>query len=69
MRNPRACGSLAQHSGVFVFMLFCGLRVTTTRQLETTKCVGRVLPKSEKTTVQPIPKSDATARNETGREF
>ena len=22
MRNPRACGSLAQHSGVFVF-IFC----------------------------------------------
>jgi len=69
MRNPCACGSLAQHSGVFVFMLFCGLRVTTTRQLETTERVGGALSKSEKTTVQPIPKAHATARNETGREF
>ena len=43
--------------------------VTTTRQLQTTKCVGGTLSKTEKTTVQPIPKADATARNETGREF
>src|SRR2546425_5831502 len=69
MRNPRACGSLAQHSGLFVFMLFWGLMVTTTRQLQTTKCLGGTLSKTEKTSVQPIPKADATARNETGREF
>src|SRR4051812_24860729 len=69
MRNPRACGSLAQHSGIFVFMLFCALRMTTTRQLKTTERVGGALSKSKKPTMQPIPKTNATAANETIREF
>jgi len=48
-------------------MLLFGLQVTTTRQFQTTKCVGGALSKSKEMAVQTIPKSDATARHKTGR--
>jgi hypothetical protein len=46
-------------------MFLCGLQVTTTRQFQPTKCVGGALSKSEKMTVQTIPKTDTTARDKT----
>ena len=43
--------------------------VTTTHQFQTTERVGGALSESEKMTVQPIPKPNATARNKTSRKF
>jgi len=50
-------------------MLLFGLQVTTTRQFQTTECVGGALSKSKKMAVQTIPKEDATARDKTGRQL
>jgi hypothetical protein len=38
--TARAFGSLAQHSGVFVLMVLCGLRVMTTRKLQAAEVVS-----------------------------
>jgi len=48
-------------------MILFGLQVTTTRQFQSTKCVGGVLSKSKEMAVQTIPKEDAAARDKTGR--
>jgi len=50
-------------------MLLFELRVTTTRQFQTTKCVGGALSKSKEMAVQTIPKEDATARDKAGRQL
>src|SRR5919106_1332345 len=50
-------------------MLLFGLQVTTTRQLQTAKCVGGALSESKEVAVQTIPKEDATARDKTGRQL
>src|SRR5262245_53857353 len=71
MRNPRACLSLAQHSGDFVFILLCGLFVMPmpTSHLKSAEGVGGAFAESKKTTVQPVPKPDAAAWSEPGRKF
>ena len=69
MRNPCACGSLAQHSGVFVLMFLCGLMVMSTSQFQTANIVGGSTTETKKITVQPIPKQKASARNKTRRKF
>jgi hypothetical protein len=69
MRNPRACGSLAQHSGNFVLMFLCGLMVMPPSQFQTTNVFGGSTTEAKKITVQPIPKQQASARNKARREF
>src|SRR4029077_13324554 len=68
MRNPRAFGSLAQHSGNFVFMFFCELMVTATCLLETTDMVSGTTAETKQIAVQPIPKANGTTRDKSARE-
>lgn len=71
MRNARACGSLAQHSGDFVFMFLCVLTVLMTppRQLQTDEIVGGLATESKQILMQPIPKRVASARGCTARKI
>ena len=71
MRNPRACGSLAQHSGVFVLMFLYGLMLwlMLLSQMETENSFGGSTTEANKITVQPIPKPMLSARDRTGRKF
>src|SRR5208283_1919733 len=71
MRNPRACGSLAQHSGVFVLMFLYGLifRLMLLSQMETENSFGGSTTEANKITVQPIPKPTLSALDKTGRKF
>ena len=69
MRNPFVCGSLAQHSGVFVLMFLCVLMVMPTSHFQTTNVVGGSTTETKKITVQPIPKQKASERNNATREF
>ena len=71
MRNPRACGSLAQHSGVFVLMFLYGLMfwLMLLSQMETENSFGGSTTEANKITVQPIPKQMLSARDRTGRKF
>jgi len=50
-------------------MFLFELMVTPTRQLETTDVVSGMTTETEKITVQPVPKANATTRDKTGREF
>src|SRR5208282_2684866 len=71
MRNPRACGSLAQHSGVFVLMFLYGLmfRLMLLSQMETENSFGGSTTEANKITLQPVPKQMPSARDKTGRKF
>jgi hypothetical protein len=71
MRNPRACGSLAQHSGVFVLMFLYGLMfwLMLLSRMETENSFGGSTTEANKITVQPIPKRMLSARDKTGRKF
>ena len=71
MRNPRACGSLAQHSGVFVLMLLYGLMfwLMLLSRMETEYSFGGSTTEANKITVQPIPKPMLSAQGKTGRKF
>ena len=71
MRNPRACGSLAQHSGVFVLMFLYGLMfwLMLLSRVETENSFGGSTTEANKIIVQPIPKQMLSARDRTGREF
>jgi hypothetical protein len=69
MRNPRACRSLAQHSGDFVFLLVFGLLMSMpTSLLQTAKRVSGTTTETQHMTVQTIPKAhDATRRRPCGK--
>ena len=71
MRNPRACGSLAQHSGVFVLMFLYGLMfwLMLLSQMETENSFGGSTTEANKITVQTIPKPMLSARDRAGRKF
>ena len=69
MRNPRALGSLAQHSGVFVLILLYALMVMPTGQFQPANVVGGAATETNQITVQPIPKPKTSGRNKTRRQF
>ena len=69
MRNPRACASLDQHSGVFLFILSSELIVMPTSHLQSAEGVSGAFAESKKMTVQSVPKPNATAWSEPGRKF
>src|SRR5208282_194396 len=71
MRNPRACGSLAQHSGVFVLMFLYALMfwLMLLSRMETENSFGGSTTEANKITVQPIPKPMLSALDKTGRKF
>ena len=71
MRNPRACGSLAQHSGVFVLIFLYGSMfwLMLLSRMETENSFGGSTTEANKITVQAIPKPMLSARDKTGRKF
>ena len=58
MRNPRACGSLAQHSGVFVLMFLYGLMfwLMLVSRVETENSLGGSTTEANEITVQAMPR-------------
>jgi hypothetical protein len=69
MRNPRAFGSLAQHSGDFVLIFVYGLMVMQPGQFQPANVVGGATAEAKQITVQPVPKQKTLARNKTRRQF
>src|SRR5450756_441230 len=71
MRNPRACGSLAQHSGVFALIFLYGLMfcLKLLSRVDTENSFGGSTTEANKITVQAIPKPMLSARDKTGRKF
>ncbi len=69
MRNPRAFGSLAQHSGDFVLILLCGLMVMSPGQFQPANIVGGATTETKQIAVQPVPKQPASGRDKNRRQF
>ena len=69
MSNPRACGSLAQHSGVFVLKFLYGFMfwLVLLSLMETENPFGDSTTEANKITMQAIPKRMLSARDRTGR--
>ena len=57
MRNPRACGSLAQQSGDFVFMFLCRLIFVLSSSLESAESISSARPEAKEMPMQPIPEA------------
>jgi len=71
MRNPRACGSLAQHSGVFVLMFLYGLMflVDVVESNGDGKCFRQLDDRSEEDNRAGDSKADAVRAGQAFREF